>query len=185
MDARTSKQHNCRHWGNVALPRHIHSSSTGIHKLSQLHLNCDYREIQLLKGWFSHCCLMSCHYSWQAFWRKMSYNINEKASVFQQWLPVPKGKPIFRATWFLLGLSHQNKALLRPKDTILTKTTTTDWCYTPHSGTLQGQLSVWHWTSLQTIKFTCKQKESEGSSKQRPWDQLIINNLTSAPTKRK
>lgn len=85
----------------------------GFTQLNQLHLNSAYREMQLLKGWFSHCCLMSCHHSWQALWTKMSYNINEKASVFQQWLPVPGGKPIFRATWFLLSLLNQNKALLR------------------------------------------------------------------------
>lgn len=126
----------------------------GFTQLSQVHLNSAYREMQLLKGWFSHCCLMSCHHSWQALRTKMSYNINEKASVFQQWLPVPGGKPIFRATWFLLSLLNQNKALLRPEETTLT--VPPDWCYTPHRGTLQEQFSAWHWVSLKTIKFTSK-----------------------------
>lgn len=107
----------------------------GFTQVSQVHLNSAYREVQLLTGWFSHCCLMSCHHSWQASWRKMSYNINEKASVFLQWLPVPGGKPIFRATWFLLSLSNQNKALLRHEDTILTNSASSLTLHTPQGNT--------------------------------------------------
>lgn len=85
--------------------------------------------------------LMLCHHSWQAFWRKISYNINQEPSVFLQWPTAPGGKPPCRASsWCLTGFSSHHEALLRPRDK--NPTVPPQWCYRPHSRMLQGQLCV-------------------------------------------
>lgn len=137
MNATTSKYHNWRHWGNVVLPQHVFNWNTGIHSQRCVSYISTVPTERFSSWKAGSITAVWCHAmnSWQEFWRKTSYNINEKASVFQQWLPVPGGKPIFRATWFLLGLSNQNKALLRPEDTILTNSTSRLMLHTPQGNT--------------------------------------------------